>query len=490
MNILFDTNILIPLEPNSPADIEPETHAINELYKKLKELNYHIFLLDLQKKDIESDKNLERKTTRLLSFEKYEILNNVKTTEIINKNFPNIPETSHDFVDVALINTVCANAVSILVTNDEGIHKKAKKINIEDSVYYLDEALDLVNKQLPNKSIIENYTHPIIAAEKCFNINENDSFFDSLRKDYTGFNDWFVNKCKLGHRDCFTIRNDNKLTGICIYKFEDACFEMTGKIVKICTFKLESKGNKLGELLLKNLLEQCYKNNVEWVYVTAFSDNYVCQFFETFGFEQYKEKLSDTGETILRKKLIPEDNKTLSSLQYHIKYGPKYFDKTAQGFLVPITDSYHSMLFPETIPDSLFPEINYEESYSNAIRKAYICNSNTNQLDEGSILFFYKTHADSSIFICGIVEKVIKSTSPDELLLLLGKRTVYEYKELEEKCHNGKTCLAILFRQTINFNKKLNINELIKQKLLNGIPQSITKLSEEAKNWIIQNAWS
>ena len=57
MNILIDTNIFIPLELTSLSDMEPETHSINELYRKAKEVNYHVFLLDTQKKDVENDKN-------------------------------------------------------------------------------------------------------------------------------------------------------------------------------------------------------------------------------------------------------------------------------------------------------------------------------------------------------------------------------------------------------------------------------------------------
>lgn len=53
MNILIDTNIFIPLELTSLSDIEPETHAINELYRKAKIVDYHVFLLDTQKKDVE-----------------------------------------------------------------------------------------------------------------------------------------------------------------------------------------------------------------------------------------------------------------------------------------------------------------------------------------------------------------------------------------------------------------------------------------------------
>ena len=42
MNILIDTNIFIPLELTSLSDMEPETHSINELYRKAKEVNYHV----------------------------------------------------------------------------------------------------------------------------------------------------------------------------------------------------------------------------------------------------------------------------------------------------------------------------------------------------------------------------------------------------------------------------------------------------------------
>ena len=90
MNILIDTNIFIPLETSPPNNPEPQVHLINEFYRKAKELSYHVFLIDVQKKDINNDKNEERKKQRLLAFEKYEILENIKLTDAIYKAFPMI----------------------------------------------------------------------------------------------------------------------------------------------------------------------------------------------------------------------------------------------------------------------------------------------------------------------------------------------------------------------------------------------------------------
>lgn len=489
MNILIDTNIFIPLEATSLSDIEPETHTINELYRKAKEIDYHIFLLDIQKKDVESDKNIERRAMRLLAFEKYELLENVKQTDLISATFPGVLEDTHDFIDVALLNAVCANAVSILVTNDEGIHRKAKKIGKEDVVYYLADVLDFINSQLP-KNLKVN-AHPVIKSEKCYNLNVQDSFFDSLRADYGGteFDNWFKEKCQNGHRDCLVIQDDNRLVGLCIYKFEKPCYEMTGNVLKICTFKLSVSGNKRGELLLRKLFDYSYASDVDRMYVTAYEKNYICQFFENFGFEKYHKVKEDTGEFIFRKRMKPqlEDANALSPLEYDIKFGPRYFYGRQDAFLVPVMSSYHDMLFPDAIKEnSLFPQLDYSDSVSNAMRKAYLCKSNSNLVYPGAILFFYKSHGQGTVETCGIVERTARLRNPDAIVSITGRRTVYRKSEIEEMCKGGKDILVLLFRQVENFPREIRFVDLQRQKLVSGVPQSITKLSKEAKEWILQ----
>lgn len=135
-----------------------------------------------------------KEKTRLLTFEKYELIENIKITKTIQNAFQNINPASHDAVDISLLNAVCADIVNILVTDDKGIHKKAKKIGIEDKVYDLSDSLNFVNGQLPKT--LKTNEHPIIKTEKCYNIDVNETFFDSLRCDYKNFNNWFIKNVK------------------------------------------------------------------------------------------------------------------------------------------------------------------------------------------------------------------------------------------------------------------------------------------------------
>lgn len=484
LNILIDTNILLPLEPTSLNDVESQSHLANEFIQKSQKANALIYLLDVQKNDINRDKDENRRKLRLLACEKYQLLMNVQMSDYFKGNFELSNLNPHDFVDVSLLNALYCNAVSILVTNDNGIHSKAKKIGLGDRVYRLEDALDFINMQLPMDLKAESL-HPIINREKCYNLDIHDDFFDSLRQDYDGFDDWFQEKCQRGHRDCFVIRNESKIAGLCIYKNEEPLYEMKGKIVKICTFKLKYSGTKQGELLLRQLFKMCYDSNVDWLYVTAFESNYICQFFEDFGFECYREKKEDTGELIYRRKMTPtlEDRKNILALPFHKKFGYRYFIPSKNAFLIPTEERFYDRLFPETTTLDLFGG----EPCSNAIRKAYLCNSNSRKLIPGDILFFYRTHSDKKIECCGILEKVLHSSNPDEILSLVGKRSVFSKAEIESMCSKSRDCFLMLFRQTENLKTPFNLESLKKQNLVNGYPQSITMISNEAKECILSH---
>ena len=142
--------------------------------------------------------------------------------------------------------------------------------------------------------------------------------------------------------------------------------------------------------------------------------------------------------------------------------------------------------------EDLFPEFEktptlfrYQNSYSNAIRKAYICKSNTKLINVGDILLFYRSHDDKTIQTCGIVEKLRRSSNAEEIVSIVGKRTVFQITELEEKCKSGEN-LIILFRQTDSLTRPISLTELLKNELVNGVPQTITRLNEDAKNYLLK----
>ncbi|MDE6068151.1 MAG: hypothetical protein K2F89_04260, partial [Treponemataceae bacterium] len=136
--------------------------------------------------------------------------------------------------------------------------------------------------------------------------------------------------------------------------------------------------------------------------------------------------------------------------------------------------------------NSLFPQLDYSDSVSNAMRKAYLCKSNSNLVYPGAILFFYKSHGQGTIETCGIVERTARLRNPDAIVSITGRRTVYRKSEIEDMCKGEKDILVLLFRQAENFPKKIRFVDLQRQKLVSGVPQSITKLTKEAREWILQ----
>lgn len=289
MKILIDTNIFIPLEITSIDDIEPNQSKIDAFYAKCNCAGFSVFLHSKIINDINRDLNDTRKEIRLLSVNKYPLLSDVRYSNEVKEKIGLPSEDANDYVDYHLLNAVYVNAVNVLVSNDIKLHKRSKSLDISDKVYFLDD-VDMLFQSLEIEPI---KLLPNVAIEKCYNINLSDEIFDSLRNDYKGFNEWFKRKCQNEHRSCYIIRGDNAITGIAIFKIEDehdeiSRYKMSGKVLKICTFKTSQRvsGNKFGELLLRSIFDFSYLNNFEWIYVTAFEKNNICTFFETFGFEK------------------------------------------------------------------------------------------------------------------------------------------------------------------------------------------------------------
>src|SRR5699024_8546334 len=95
----------------------------------------------------------------------------------------------NDRIDDYILNDVYINKVDYLITEDKKIKKKAILLNIGDKVLSIREFI-FKNKD----SKIVNHDILDIFRVKFGELDINDSFFDSLKKDYTGFVDWFTRK--------------------------------------------------------------------------------------------------------------------------------------------------------------------------------------------------------------------------------------------------------------------------------------------------------
>jgi hypothetical protein len=189
---------------------------------------------------------------------------------------------------------------------------------------------------------------------------------------------------------------------------------------------------------------------------------------------------ADTLELILAKRFTFTDDEynAADPLDFNVRFGPHVVKcDGASCYIVPIKPAYADLLFPELAEQTeLFAG---SSPYGNSIKKAYLCNSPTQYLAEGSVVLFYRSGDKKALVCIGVVEDTLKTTDPEAVAGFVGKRTVYSFDEIRSMCPSGT--LAILFRQARNLAPSVPLSRLREEGILKGAPQSITRLSDERK---------
>ncbi|MGZ0019101.1 hypothetical protein [Nitrosomonas sp. wSCUT-2] len=481
MNVLIDTNILIPME-DTARKLDP---SLAEMRRLSEQCGHVLFIHPIQVEDIRRDRNESRRDIVLSRLNQYQSIPSPPfLPEETLKQYGWRQTSENDRIDNLLLHALCRGAIHFLVTNDEDIHKKARASHVQEQVHRLDQFLAFLKlqsaaEQPPPFGIQGRYLHE-------FDIHQ--TFFDSLREGYSGFDEWYL-KSAGNHRKAWCITDGEILHAICIYKEEDHPVIIDGGIplegiaLKLCTFKVgESvRGRKLGERLLFSAFKYAIEHSIPYVYLHTYGkeQEMLVSLCQDYGFElagKYKKRDDVYIKKMSAPDLVPVG---MSPLTYAITYYPHYLDIDAVGkFIVPIQPEYHNDLFADTsdTANSLFANDSSQYSpQSNTIKKAYICHAKTTQIQSGDLLLFYRTNDRKSIECVGVVEQTYRENNIDSILPLVSKRTVFSKKELEEWLQ--KDTLVILFRFIRNFSpisKCALVEAGIKGKI-----QSIRKISHE-----------
>lgn len=243
MKFLIDTNIFIPLEPVSLEDIEILSPDAARMHRLIQQNEHQVFLHPKSRVDISKDENLERRELSLRAFEKYPPLEGavspfIDFTMVIGEAEPD----SNNDIDNHLLFAVYNNAVDFFVSEDRGIHKKARRLGIENRVFRIIDVIRML-EQLASTDV--DIIFPAIEMVKAYAVNLRDPIFDSLREGYPGFDDWFA-KCQTQHRKCFVVSDGGGLDAICLLKDEAGGeYGMMGKVLKVCTFKVGNHANRI-----------------------------------------------------------------------------------------------------------------------------------------------------------------------------------------------------------------------------------------------------
>jgi L-amino acid N-acyltransferase YncA len=484
MRILLDTNILIPLEPTRQADVEPNSPGALELARYAASGGHQLHLHPGNLADIARDRDPARLGMRMLLLRRYPDLPNPPTSQEVERLLGVVNPSANDAVDNPLLAAVHGDAVDFLVTEDEGIHQKARRLGIDDRVLTLVAAIETLRDLFDTTP----RPPPHVEAMKAHGIDPADPIFNSFREDYPAFDAW-LSKVRRQHRDAWVIRNAaGGYSAVAIVKAEEEYRSRPGRTLKLCSFKVDDIANgwKFGELLLKAIFEYCAVNEFARVYSTAFERHErLLHLFTTFGFSQEAER-TPAGELIVAKELEPPDDLGgVDALTFNVRYGPRRVRSISAdpGYIVPIQPPFHDALFPEARPQQVLAAVDLPKPFGNAIRKAYLCNANIRRLQPGNNVFFYRSLDRKDVRCTGVVESISALQSPAEIARLVGTRTVYRFDEIEKLCQRREV-LVIMFRHAFTLRRSITFAELQENGCLVGPPQSILAVRDDGRRWL------
>jgi len=485
MRLLLDTNVIIPLEDSS-AILE---QSLSTIARIANEQGHQLLVHPSSLDDINRDTDVERRTISLSRVEKYPRLTNppLPSEEDIER-LGLAQRNDHDRVDNELLFSIYRDAANILITEDRGLHKKAERLSIADRVHYVQQAATFLERIHASR---EEVSLPNVLELPLHQIDLESEFFNSLRSDYSDFDDWFKEAAREG-RTAWTVSDDEgNLGALAIFKEEDDPIvtndnkALPGKVLKLSTFKVGEniRGQKIGELFLKCAFRYATSNGFENIYITmrAGKQDFLKDLCADFGFRYFGEY--DQDEVFVKYQPINPPAEALPPLEYHIRYYPHFrCDETVKKFIVPIRPSFHEILFPD-IQDQ---QNLFVSPAGNAIKQAYLCHARTGDISPGDILVFYRSRDDMALTTIGIVESVHDSEDPDKILELVSKRTVYSFEEIQRMAE--KSTKVILFRTADHLPRVVTYEWLSEHTDIVGPIQTIRQISDEAFKEIVDES--
>lgn len=283
----------------------------------------------------------------------------------------------------------------------------------------------------------------VIEPRSFSDIDLQDSFFDSLRKSYTGFDDWYMRKINSDEEAFVSYDDFGHLVGFMFLKAEfdyDATIipPMSGPRMKIGTFKIEPDHHTgLGRRFLAIALRLFAKSGVPYVYVTMFDGEGTQSLgilFQQYGF--YLHGVKGDSELVYRK-----DRPTVLSGDPYRDY--PFFDiKTRITWMLAIRPEYHSRMFGDIELQSEKGLPIVDEKATNTIEKAYLSASwDAPFAHVGDNVIIYRTGDGrgparyraviSSICTIAEVKNLAEFQSSEQFIQYIRGRSVFSREELE-----------------------------------------------------------
>lgn len=476
MKVLLDANIVIAIEGDTNRQ-HVNAAVASTLHRMILAADSTPCIIENVRDDFLRTTDAQLRERRLREISKYLSLARVSIPQsFAERAHYRWPLGPNDKVDAAHLLAVERNAVTWLVTEDRGIHRRAQHLGLSDRVMSMADAIVSLKALL-----FEPIEHYAVESVSPHQLDLSDSIFDSLREGYAGFDNWWQDKVVAENRHCLVLGSIERISGFAVLKVDtpDVGF-LPGRVLKICTFKISDTaiGAKRGELLLGTVIEHARANVYDSCFVEVQEHHGpLIALLREFGFYRLGEK--SPGEHVFGKILSPHlDHEHFEHpLEYNRRYGPGAM-LVERAYLIPVKPTWHQMLFPST---SSQPTL-FDQTYGNAVRKVYLCHSNIEKLRPGDALFFLRTRTEQAVHAVGVLEATLRTADAEEILRFAGTRTVFSRRDIEEMC--DRPVLAIRFRLNAILDRPRSASELRELGVIRRSPQSIAELtSERGKSW-------
>lgn len=478
MRILLDTNIIVHREASKVYNKD-----IGLLFNWLDKLYYEKCIHPVTIEEIKTYKDSDVVETMKIKLENYNKLKTVSKDAVPISTLRINDKNINDSNDTTLLNELLNIRVNYLITEDKGIHRKAKILGIEEKVYKIDSFIEKLNFENPG---LTDYKVLSVKKEYFGNVNIADTFFDSFKEDYAEFENWFNSKSDKESYVCLIKGMVKAFLFLKVENYNENYNDITPnfsakKRLKIGTFKVTSTGLKLGERFLKVIFDNALINKVDEIYVTIFDkreeQQRLVHLLEEWGFTYWGIKTTKNGvENVYVRDFS-------AKLTEHPRDCYPYLNRKSRVFLNPIRPEYHTELFPDSYLNNESP-MDYVENqpHRNAIKKIYISRSYNKSLKSGDIILFYRTggYHQSVISTIGVVENVITNIqSEEEFIRLCRKRSIFSDEELKEwwnfnpynkPAHQIQRPFIVNFLYTDTFPMpKVNLKRLIEIGVINSV---------------------
>ena len=491
MKVLLDTNIVIHREASRILNVD-----IGVLFRWLDKGKYIKCVHPITIQEIEKNSNQETAKTLGVKLESYEVL---KTTSPLLQQViavsDSIDVNQNDKNDTILLNEVYCERIEFLITEDKKIHRKAELLGISDRVFKIDSFLEKVVSENPD---LVDYKVLSVTKKLFGEIKLSDSFFDSFKEDYKGFDKWFLKK---SDEIAYVTTNQGNILSFLFLKVEgkeENYSDITPiftpkKRLKIGTFKVISNGVRLGERFIKIIFDNAIQYNVDEIYVTIFDkreeQKRLIGLLEDWGFFLHGTKITENGvELVYVRDFSPKFDSTNPKLTF------PFISKNSNIYMIPIYPDYHTELLPDSILTTESPyDFVENQPHRNAISKVYISRSFERDISKGDIIVFYRTAAkDRSAYYSSVITtiaiaegKIIDIFDENDFILKCRKRSVFSDEELR-KCWNRNPkyrpfIINFLYTHSFSTGKRINRQRLLELGVISGTKDELRGLKRISK---------